>query len=128
MKIRYTVVIALLSFMTASAVVAQTPSAGTLATKARTARSVANDLRTGKVQKATATTLKDKDVQRYVKLDKELQDKMLDPNMKRKLADAKREAKRDPVTFGEKQAREISKYKKYRPWWLGGSRKRSTKK
>lgn len=124
MKLR-NLFIALILLSSATALSAQTMTATAMAAKARAARSVANDLRHKKVQKATATVLKDKDVQRHVRLDKDLQDKVTNTNAKTELS----KAKKDPVGYGEKSARELKKYKKSGPKWLHRkSKKRHTTK
>lgn len=121
--------IALVLLTSATALSAQTMTATALASKAKTTRSVVNDLRHRRVQKAAGTALKDKDVQSRVHMDKALQDKLTTTNFKSSYKKAKADAKKDPITFADKSAREIRKHKKYFPkWMLRKTKKRSTQK
>jgi ribosomal protein L22 len=113
MKLR-NLFIALTLLLSATTISAQTMTTTAIASKARAARSVANDLRNKKVKKATATVLQDKDVQRHVKVDKTLQDKATNTNVRSEVA----KAKKDPVGYGSKSARELKKHKKSGPKWL----------
>lgn len=117
MKLRY-LTLALLTLMTTTVLNAQSRTATTVTAKAKTARSVASDVRNRKVQKAARTVLNDKDVSRHVKVDKSLQAKLTDPQLASNLRKAKTEARRDPITFAEKNAQELRKYKERRPKWL----------
>ena len=123
MKLRNVLLALVLPFM-ATALSAQTMTATAWAAKARAARSVANDLRHKHVQKATATLLKDKDLRRHVHVNQTLEAKLTNPNLVRDLKKAKTDARRDPVTFGEKSVREFHKYKKYAPKWMHRKSKR----
>jgi hypothetical protein len=128
MKLR-NLFIALVLLSSATALSAQTMTATAMASKAKAARSVANDLRHKRVQKATATVLKDKDVQSKLRVDKALQDKATNTNFKNDCKKAKADAKKDPVAFGEKSARDLKKYRKNGPKWMHRkSKKRSTHK
>jgi hypothetical protein len=126
MKLRY-LFLALFTLSTATALTAQTMTATTVAAKAKTARSVYNDLRKRKVQKATTTILNDKDVSRNLNLNKEVQNKLADPQLASSLRKAKAEIRKDPVTFAEKNGAELRKHYKNRPKWLF-NKKRSRKK
>jgi hypothetical protein len=117
MKLRY-VFLALLTLTTAATLSAQTMTTAAWASKAKSARSVANDLRHKKVQKAAATVLKDKDVQSRTHIDKALQDKITETKLKSAMSQTKADVRRDPVAFGTKSAKEIRKYKKHTPKWL----------
>ena len=128
MKLR-NLLFALLITMTATTLSAQTMTATAMASKARAARSVANDLRHKKIQRAASTVLKDKDVQARTRLDAATQQKLTDTNFRSALSKAKTDARKDPVTFGEKAAKEVRKYKKTpRSWFHRKAKKRSTVK
>ena len=128
MKLRY-FFLALLTLTTAATLSAQTMTTAAWASKARTGRSVANDLRHKKVQKAAATVLKDKDVQSRTHIDKALQDKITETKLKSAMSQARADVRKDPVGFGEKSAKELRKYKKHTPKWLRHkTKKRVTKK
>jgi hypothetical protein len=128
MKLRY-LFFALLTLSTATALTAQTMTATTVAAKAKTARSVYKDLRNRKVQKATTTVLKDKDVSRHLNLDKNFQDKLADPKLASNLRKAKTEMRKDPVSFAEKNGKDLRKAYKNRPKWLFNKhKKRSSRK
>ncbi len=125
MKLR-NLFIALFILMAATTLSAQTMTATALASKARAARSVANDLRHKKIQRAASTVLKDKDVQARTHLDAATQQKLTDTNFKSALSKAKADARKDPVTFGEKAAKEVRKYKKTpRGWFHRKAKKRA---
>jgi hypothetical protein len=128
MKLRY-LFVALLTLSTATALTAQTMTATTVAAKAKTARSVYNDLRKRKVQKATTTVLNDKDVSRHLNLNKEVQNKLADPQLASSLRKAKADIRKDPVSFAEKNGTELRKHYKNRPKWLfNKNKKRNSRK
>jgi hypothetical protein len=128
MKLRY-LIFALLTLMTATAIPAQTMTATTAAAKAKKARSVYRDLRSRKVHKAATTVLTDKDVSRHIRMDKDVQSRLTDPNLVSNLRKAKAEVRRDPVGFAEKNAQKVRDLKKHRPKWLFQKhKKRSSRK
>ncbi len=127
MKLRY-FFFALLTIATAYTVSAQTLTATSLASKARSARSIANDLRHKKVQRAAATALRDKDVQSRVRLSKEQQARITDTNVRTTVSQTRADIRRDPVAFGTKAAKEVRKHKKKGLWWTHKKKKRSSTK
>ena len=117
MKLRY-LFFALFSLATAATISAQTVSATTINNKAKTAKSVYNDLRGRKFQKATATVLADRDVNKYAKVNKDLQAKLADPKLVSNLRNAPAAVRKDPVSFAQKNAKTLRDLKKHRPKWL----------
>lgn len=128
MKLRY-LMLALLSMLTATALTAQTMTASNVAAKTRTARSVIKDVRNKNVGRASSTVLADKDVARYVKVDKDLHSRVTDPKFVSDLRKAPAQIRKNPVAFAKKHEKTMRDLKKHRPKWLGGKgKKRTTKK
>lgn len=124
MKLRYIFLALLTITITCATLSAQTMSATALASKGRTARSVYNDIRHKKIQRAATTVLADRDVRRHIKIDKDLQDRLSSPTLVSNLQKAPSEFRKDPVTFAEKHQKTLREFKKYRPKWLRHKSKR----
>ena len=118
--------IALLLPLTATVATAQTVTTNTLTTKTKEARSVYNDIRGRRVHRAATTVLADKDVQRHVRMDKNLQDRLTNPNTVTDLRTASRDIRRNPVKFVDAHEKDIRDLQKHRPKWFRKKTRRHT--
>jgi hypothetical protein len=125
MKLRY-LILALLSLMTATTLTAQTMTATAVAAKAKTARSVYRDVRSRNIHRAATTVMNDKDISSRVKIDKDLQSRLADPQLVTNLRHAPAELRKNPVAFAKKNEKTLRELKKHRPKWLGGKSKKRT--